>query len=167
MTDKIQQFFKVILERMLSIASYIFPFSEVTVYFSSQVCYSSNEVGLKLIYANHLYPLILFYEKYVYLIFAFMVGIFFVCSKNLIPTTKFLSYNIIQSILLNIMIACGGQIYLACPTSFKLSILGLILANSAFLGTIFWIGYSIFIISLGRFPILPIISRAANIHLRR
>jgi hypothetical protein len=27
--------------------------------------------------------------------------------------------------------------------------------------------YSILIISLGRFPVLPVISRAANIHLQR
>ena len=81
MKTKLQEFLKTVLERGLSIATYIFPFLEITVYFSSRVCYSSNDIGLKVIYANYLYPLMLFYEKNVYLIFIAMVAIFLMCSK--------------------------------------------------------------------------------------
>lgn len=163
----LQAFVKVLFERGLSIATYIFPFSEVTVYFSSRVCYDSNDLGLKIIYAYYLDPLILFYVKYVYLIFIAMVGLFFICSRDIVPLPKFLRFNILQAILLDIVCACIGQIYMVLPTSFRLSVFGLIFSKFIFLGTIYWIGYSIFLISLGRFPILPIISRAANIHLRR
>ena len=167
MKTKLQEFLKTVLERGLSIATYIFPFLEITVYFSSRVCYSSNDIGLKVIYANYLYPLLLFYEKNVYLIFIAMVAIFLMCSRKSLPLTKFLRFNVLQAILLDIICACVGQIYMACPTVFKLSTFGIRFANFIFLGTICWIGYSIIIISLGRFPVLPIISRAANIHLQR
>ena len=163
----LQKFVKTFLERGLSIATYIFPFLEITFYFSNRVCYSCSDIQLKAIYANVFYPLILVYEKYVYLIFIIMVGIFFICSRGLVPLTKFLRFNVLQAILLNILCACIGQIYMASPTFLKLSIFGTMFANFIYIGTICWIGYSIIIISLGRFPILPIISRAANIHLRR
>jgi len=167
MKTKLQEFLKTVLERGLSIATYIFPFLEITVYFSSRVCYSSNDIGLKVIYANYLYPLLLIYEKNVYLIFIAMVAIFLMCSRKSLPLTKFLRFNVLQAILLDIICACVGQIYMACPTVFKLSTFGIMFANFIFLGVTCWIVYSIIIIALGRFPVLPIISRAANIHLQR
>ena len=167
MKTKLQEFLKTVLERGLSIATYIFPFLEITVYFSSRVCYSSNDIGLKVIYNDYLYPLMLFYEKNVYLIFIAMVAIFLMCSRKSLPLTKFLRFNVLQAILLDIICACVGQIYMACPTVFKLSPFGIMFANFIFLGTFCWIMYSILIISLGRFPVLPVISRAANIHLQR
>ena len=167
MKTNLQELLKTVLERGLSIATYIFPFLEITVYFSSRVCYSSNDIGLKVIYANYLYPLMLFYEKNVYLIFIAMVAVFLMCSRKSLPLTKFLRFNVLQAILLDIICACVGQIYMACPTVFKLSPFGIMFANFIFLGTFCWIMYSILIISLGRFPVLPVISRAANIHLQR
>ena len=167
MKTNLQELLKTVLERGLSIATYIFPFLEITVYFSSRVCYSSNDIGLKVIYNNYLYPLMLFYEKNVYLIFIAMVAIFLMCSRKSLPLTKFLRFNVLQAILLDIICACVGQIYMACPTVFKLSPFGIMFANFIFLGTFCWIMYSILIISLGRFPVLPVISRAANIHLQR
>ena len=167
MKTNLQELLKTVLERGLSIATYIFPFLEITVYFSSRVCYSSNDIGLKIIYQNYLFPLMVFYEKNVYLIFIGMVGIFLMCSRKSLPLTKFLRFNVLQAILLDIICACVGQIYMACPTVFKLSPFGIMFANFIFLGTFCWIMYSILIISLGRFPVLPVISRAANIHLQR
>jgi len=167
MKTNLQELLKTVLERGLSIATYIFPFLEITVYFSSRVCYSSNDIGLKIIYQNYLFPLMVFYEKNVYLIFIGMVGIFLMCSRTSLPLTKFLRFNVIQAILLDIICACTGQIYVVCPTIFKLSSFGLMFANFIFLGTTFWIMYSIMIISIGRFPVLPVISRATNIHLQR
>ena len=167
MKTKLQEFLKTVLERGLSIATYIFPFLEITVYFSSRVCYSSNDIGLKVIYANYLYPLMLFYEKNVYLIFIAMVAIFLMCSRKSLPLTKFLRFNVLQAILLDIICACVGQIYMACPTVFKLSPFGIMFANFIFLGTFCWIMYSILIISRGRSPVLQAISRALNIHLQR
>jgi len=165
--NNLPQFVKAFLERSLSIVAYISPFIEVTVYFANRVCYSSNDIGLKILYAKHLYPIMVFYEKNVYLIFGLMVGIFLVCARNTVPLTKFLRFNVLQAILMDIICACIGQIYMAFPTAFKLSIFGVMFAKFVFLGTICWIIYSMFIISLGRFPVLPVVSKAANIHLQR
>merc|ERR1711970_1195009 len=106
MKTNLQELLKTVLERGLSIATYIFPFLEITVYFSSRVCYSSNDIGLKIIYQNYLFPLTVFYEKNVYLIFIGMVGIFLMCSRTSLPLTKFLRFNVIQAILLDIICAC-------------------------------------------------------------
>ena len=93
MKTNLQELLKTVLERGLSIATYIFPFLEITVYFSSRVCYSSNDIGLKIIYQNYLFPLMVFYEKNVYLIFIGMVGIFLMCSRTSLPLTKFLRFK--------------------------------------------------------------------------
>ena len=63
MKTKLQEFLKTVLERGLSIATYIFPFLEITVYFSSRVCYSSNDIGLKVIYANYKLEYIIGYKS--------------------------------------------------------------------------------------------------------
>jgi len=158
---------KKLLERGVSVATYIFPFLEVTTYFAPQVCYSSTDIGLKITYTKFLHPLILFYNQNVYLIFIAMVGIFLLCSRNSLPMTKFLRFNVLQTILLDIVCSCIGQIYMACSIAFKLSTFGVMFANFVYVGTLSWIAYSIVIISLGRFPVLPVISRAANIHIQR
>jgi hypothetical protein len=164
---KLQALLKKLLERGVSVATYIFPFLQVTVYFAARVCYSSNDIGFKVTYANFLHPLILFYNQNVYMISIAMVGIFLLCSRNSLPMTKFLRFNVLQAILLDIICSCVGQIYMACSVTFKLSTFGVMFANFVYVGTLSWIAYSIVIISLGRFPVLPFISRAANIHLQR
>jgi hypothetical protein len=162
------KFFKSLFERILATVGYIFPFMDVTVYYSNQVCYRSNDIGLKLMYVRHFYPMLVIYEKYVYIIFGLMIGIFLVCSRNKLPyLTEFVRFNIMQAILLDIVCSCIGQIYAACPTIFKFSIFGTLFANAAFIGTIFYIIYCIAIILLGRLPVVPIVSEAAKIHLKR
>ena len=119
------KFFKSFFERILATVGYIFPFMDVTVYYSNQVCYRSNDIGLKLMYVRHFYPMLVIYEKYVYIIFGLMIGIFLVCSRNKLPyLTEFVRFNIMQAILLDIVCSCIGQIYAACPTIFKFSIFG-------------------------------------------
>jgi len=167
MKTNLQKLLKNLLERVICIAIYIFPFLEITVYFATQVCYSANDMGFKVIYTNLLHPLILFYDKNVYLVFIAMVSIFLLCSRNSLPLTKFLRFNVLQAILLDIICACMGQVYMTSPILFKTSTFGIMFANFTYFGTLSWIIYSILIISLGRFPVLPIISRAANIHLQR
>jgi hypothetical protein len=161
------RYIEAFLERSLSSATYIFSFMSIIYYFSSSLCYSSDDMNLRMMNVKFFYPLTLFYGEHVYLIFSLMVGIFFICSRNLLPFTKFIRFNVLQAILLSILCTCISQIYMAAPTAIRLSTSGLIFSKFAFFGATSFIIYSIFIIWLGRFPVLPIVSKAANIYLKR
>ena len=102
-------------ERLIAILAFIFPFTEVSYYFGAKVFLSTESITLKLFYLNYISKLASFYEANVYLVFAMMVGIFIICSRGTVKLTKFVRFNIIQAILLNIVCSCIGSIYSFLP----------------------------------------------------
>ena len=102
-------------EKFIAIFAFIFPFTEISYYFGAKVFLSTESLVLKLFYLNYVAKLASFYEANVYLVFALMVGIFITCSRGTIRLTKFVRFNIIQAILLNIVCSCIGSIYAFLP----------------------------------------------------
>ena len=103
--------FKLFAERGLSIAAFIFPFIEVASYFGPKVFLNTENDDLRIFYLNHLIKMTSFYTDNSLLIFIFMIWIFIVCSRGSVPLTKFLRFNVIQAILLNIICSCSGVIF--------------------------------------------------------
>jgi len=154
------------LERGLSIVAFIFPFIEVTSYFGAKVFLSTESANLREIYAK-LTPLITFYTENNLLIFIFMIRIFIVCSRGSLPLTKFVRFNVIQAILLNIICSCSGVIFTFLPIVLRESMIGVIFANFLFLGITLLIAYSSLLICYGRFPKIPILSEAAKLQVQQ
>jgi len=71
-----------------------------------------------------------------------------------------------QAILLEIVIAMIGQIWNLSPTLLKNGLFGTFVANACLVGLVGLIVYSSFIIALGRYPRLPVISGAARVQLQ-
>ncbi len=156
-----------ITERVLSISAYIFPFLELVSYFGPKVFLSTESTTLRSFYLNHLVKLSSFYNDNNLLIFIFMVWVFIVCSRGSVPLTKFVRFNVIQAILLNIICSCSGVIFTFLPIVIKESIFGIIVSNFVFLGTVLLISYSCLIIAYGRFTRIPIISEAAKLQIQQ
>jgi len=154
-------------ERGLAISSFIFPLIEICYYFGAKVFLGSSNVALKIFYLNYIAKLSNFYQANVYLIFIFMVGIFISCSRGTLPLTKFVRFNIIQAILLNIICSCIGSCFLYTPIVIRESTLGILLANSIFLGILSLIMYCSLLIVYGRYPKIPILSEAAKLQVQR
>jgi hypothetical protein len=154
-------------ERGLSITAFIFPFIEISYYFGAKVFLSTDSIPLKLFYFNYIAKLSSFYEANVYVIFILMVGIFITCSRGTIPLTKYVRFNIIQAILLNIICSCIGSCFAYAPIVIRESTLGVLLANSLFLGIVIIIGYSSLLIMYGRYPKIPVLSEAARLQVQR
>ena len=93
-------------ERAVGIIAYIFPFVEISSYFGAKVFLSTDSLNLKIFYVNHIAKLSAFYEANIYLVFIAMVAIFLVCSRGSVPLTKYVRFNVIQAILLNIVCSC-------------------------------------------------------------
>ena len=154
-------------ERGLSICAFIFPFVEVASYFGPKVFLSTESITLRSFYLNHLVKVSTFYTDNNLLIFIFMVWVFIVCSRGSVPLTKFVRFNVIQAILINIICSCIGSIFAYTPIVLRESVLGIVLANFLYLGILYMIGYSVLLIVYGRYPKIPVISEAARLQVQR
>ena len=154
-------------ERAISICAFIFPFVEVASYFGPKVFLSTESITLRSFYLNHLVKVSTFYTDNNLLIFIFMVWVFIVCSRGSVPLTKFVRFNVIQAILLNIVCSCSGVIFTFLPIVLRESMLGVIFANFLFLGIVLLIAYSALLIAYGRFPRIPILSEAAKLQVQQ
>jgi uncharacterized membrane protein len=152
---------------LIAILAFIFPFTEVSYYFGAKVFLNTESITLKLFYLNYIAKLASFYEANVYLVFAIMVGVFIICSRGTIRLTKFVRFNIIQAILLNIVCSCIGSIYGFLPIVLRESTLGILLANFLYLGTVLIMAYSSFLIFCGRYPKIPVLTEAAKLQVQR
>lgn len=156
-----------IAERGLSIAAFIFPLVEIASYFGPKVFLGTESIILRSFYFNYLIKITNFYTSNNLLIFFFMVWIFIICSKGSVPLTKFLRFNVIQAILLNIICSCFGVIFTFLPVVLRESMIGSIFANFLFLGMVLLIAYSSLLIIYGRFPKIPILSEAAKMQVQQ
>ncbi len=171
-----------IIERGFPILAYSIPLAESIYFFAHRVCLYTNNISLKLLFLQTLKPIAMFYSNNLYAIFFTVCYIFAACSANrlplsrLLPTregkpiclnlSKFTRINVMQAILLEIVIAMIGQIWNLSPTLLKNGLFGTFVANACLVGLVGLIVYSSFIIALGRYPRLPIISGAARVQLQ-
>ena len=155
------------LEKSLAILSYIFAFAEISTCFAIKVLLSSDNITLKSIYINYIAKLTSFYIENIYLSFALMVGIFIICSRGTIPITKYLRFNVLQAILLNIICSCISSIFPLLPVGLRESSIGLLVASSLYFCIITLILYSALLIIFGRYPKIPVLSDAARLQLQR
>jgi len=164
---KIRLLFEQVFERSIAIMAFIFPFMEISYYFGSKVFLNTESLALKVFYFKYIAKLSSFYEANVYLVFIVMVAIFIICSRGTIALTKFVRFNVIQAILINIICSCIGSIFAYTPIVLRESIIGILLANFLYLGILYIIGYSALLIAYGRYPKIPVISEAARLQVQR
>ena len=96
-----------------------------------------------------------------------MVWVFLLCSRRSSPFTKFVRFNVIQAILLNIVYACAGVVFTFLPILLRESMLGLIIANLLFFSMVLLSAYCTLVISSGRMPVIPVVSEAAKAQVQR
>ena len=164
---KIRLLLEQVFERVLAMLAFIFPLMEISYYFGSKVFLNTDNLALKGIYVSYISKLSSFYEGNVYLVFIVMVAIFIICSRGTIALTKFVRFNIIQAILINIICSCIGSIFAYAPIVLRESVIGILLANFLYLGILYIIGYSVLLILYGRYPKIPVISEAARLQVQR
>jgi uncharacterized membrane protein len=155
------------LERGMSIVAFIFPFIEVASYFGPKVFLNTGSFALKSFYFNHIAKIARFYADNSILVFIFMIWVFIMCSRRSSPFTKFVRFNVIQAILLNIVCACLGVIFSFLPIVLRESMFGFIFANLSFFSIVLLMGYSSLLIAYGKLPVIPVVSEAAKTQVQR
>jgi len=163
-----KKFFVKTCERIAGILSYLFPLFEISSYFGKRVFLSTESLAIETFYIKYVNGPLELYQENMIFAFAFMVGIFFVCSRGYLPLTKFVRFNIIQAILLSIICSCIGQIIeFYCPLFIRESTVGIALRNFIYLGVLVIVIYSSILIIFGRYPRIPVVSEAARIQTQR
>ena len=157
-------------ERIISISAFYFPFAEVASYFGPKVFLNTDSVPMRMFYSTRIERLSRFYTDNNLLIFLFMVWLFIVCVRGSqsgnFPLTKYVRYNVIQAILLNIVCSCSGVIFTYLPIVLRETMVGLVFANYFFVGIVLTILYSSLLIAYGRFPKIPVLSDAAKLSMQ-
>ena len=62
-----------LLQRTIPILAFAFPFMEISYYFGAKVFLNSDNLDLKIFYAQYIVKIARFYAKHVYLIFIVMI----------------------------------------------------------------------------------------------
>ena len=167
MKKALLQYLIPLAERSLSIVAFIFPFIEVTCYFGPKVFLSTDSSVLRSFYLTHLVKISSFYTDNNLIIFIFMVWVFIMCSRGSVPLTKYVRFNIIQAILLNIICSCSGVVFTFLPIVLRESMIGIVFANFLFLGIILVIAYASLLIAYCKYPTIPILSEAAKLQVQQ
>ena len=81
--------------------------------------------------------------------------------------TKFVRFNVIQAILLNIIVTCLGIVFGYLPVIIRESVLGVMISNAIYLGIVLTMLYSALLIFYGRYPRIPVLSEAAKLQVQR
>ena len=90
-------------------------------------------------------------------------GIFISCSRGTFPLTKYVRFNVIQAILLNIICSCMGSIFCFFTNCFTRKSFWTRFSKFSISWTIILIAYSSLLIIYGRYPKIPVISEAARL----
>ena len=103
--------FTVIFERSCGILTLYFPFIEAAQYFAPKVFLYGTSTQMKYFFAFHVSHWIRWYANNSYFMFGITLLIFYICSTGRpLVFSKFLRFNVIQSILLYVLISAIGQI---------------------------------------------------------
>jgi hypothetical protein len=156
--------------KLTSLVGFIFPFCQANAFFGQQVLCTTDNAAVNIFFKTHLVgPLMGFYfDTWNYLaVFAFEILLFDICVRKRLPLTLFSRYNIIQSILLEIICTFLAQAYAQTTYLFRTSTFGELYCNGAYFGIMVAILYCIIMILYGRYPRIPVISEGARLNIQR
>lgn len=164
--EKYKTKLKSVIHKIASIIFLFYPWIEINSVFGSKVIMATENMSLKLFWFDKLLPLVTAYEKNIYLWFALMLAGFIGSVYNNIGTTRFVRFNIIQSVLIEIVVTVFTQLFLLTPPFLRESMLGFVLIQSMYMTTHVAIFYCIVHILYGYYPIIPVVTEGARSNLQ-
>jgi hypothetical protein len=160
------------VDKILSMLAYVLPMIETLYFFGDRVFLYSGDLTLKLFYFKYLSGAILFYQSHIYIGFGVTLAVFQLCARNSIPMakgrlglSKFLRLNVLQAVLTQVLVTCSGQVFILSPGWVRFTILGTFISNAIMIGVSGLVLYAIFLISIGRYPLIPIITASARLQI--
>lgn len=158
------------LDRIISVMAYLLPLVEALYFFSARIFLYPGDENMRVFFLKYFQPVILFYTDNMYLCFILTIVAFMICVNNALPITgtklrltKFLRINVVQGILVEVFITAIGQVFVMCPSFIKNSVIGTFISSGCFFAIVGLVLYSTFLIIIGRYPRIPIITESARL----
>lgn len=160
------------VDKILSMLAYGLPMIETLYFFGDRVFLYSGDLTLQVFYFKYLSAPILFYQSHIYVFLFITLAVFQLCARNSIPMSegrlglsRFLRLNVLQAILLQVLITCSGQVFVLSPGWVRLTIMGSLISTSFMIGVGGLVLYAIFLITIGRYPLIPIITASSRLQI--
>ena len=163
---KIRKFLATGAERGVAMLSLIYPLLDVNLYFGAKVFMATEDLELKAFWVYKIAPLVKFYETNIYWFFAVMIIAFLGCIKNTFNTSRYIRFNVIQGILLEVFITCFSQIFLVTPVFLRESLVGLCIGQAVYFVTHLTVLYCVLHIIYGKYPVMPVITEGARLNIQ-
>ena len=164
---KLRTIAKIWATKLVCVSSLIFPWCEINMYYGPRCVMSMHNVDLQIFWLEKLMPIFQFYEKSLFLVFWVMISYFIACVYNewgtqKIKATKYVRFNVIQGILLNVFVAAWYQIWVLFPIVLRESLFGLSIANGMYLFVHGAMLYIVIHVIYGKYALMPIFSEGAR-----
>jgi hypothetical protein len=158
------------MDRIISVMAYLLPLVEALYFFSARIFLYPGDENMRVFFLKYFQPVILFYTDNMYLCFILTIVAFMICVNNALPITgtklrltKFLRINVVQGILVEVFITAIGQVFVMCPSFIKNSVIGTFISSGCFFAIVGLVLYSAFLITIGRYTRIPIITESARL----
>jgi hypothetical protein len=140
---------------------------EISSCFAAKVFLTPDSKILRYLYTNYILHITNLYSGQPLGFFILAAVTFFTFSRGIIPAPKYVRCNVMQASLLNVFCSFISSVLPLAPLWIRESILGLFIANFLYLGVSFLIVYSSLLISFGHYPVVPVLSEAARLQVRK
>ena len=95
-----------------------------------------------------------------------MIALFSTFSRGTVRVSRYIRFNVVQAILLNIICAAINSVYPVLPVFIRESKLGILIASNFYIGILVLILYCSFCIITGRYAQVPVLSEGARLQVQ-
>ena len=150
--------------RSVSLAAFLYPFSELTNYMGAPLLKSYSVT--RFVYWKVLFPIIKYTEGHPYTTTALFFLMFF-CIVRSEKMPQFVRYNVCQALLTYMLVAMFIYTFNSLPAGLRYCAFGVLLKNTIYLGVGGMILYCYSFIIRGKCAHIPFITPAVQLQIRR
>lgn len=153
-----------ILEKYLCIGCYLLPLIDIINGFSEEIFSTAGWVGT---YNTYVYPILFIYNRNYQFIFIIFMLLYFLIVRSKIKTSIYTRFNVMQSLLLYLTTSTIDFFFCFFPNTLANVGVRFITLNLLFIILLTPTLYALALVSRGQYPLIPIFSGAARLHITK
>ena len=152
------------LEKNLCICCYFLPLIDIINGFSEELFSTAGWIAT---YNTYVFPILFIYNKYYQWIFIIFMLLYFLIVRSKIKTSIYTRFNVMQSLLLYLTTSTIDFFFCFFPNTLANVGVRFITLNLLFIILIVPTLYALVLVSRGQYPLIPIFSGAARLHITK
>ena len=164
--ENFENFLTIVRQRFFCMFFLIYSILEVNAIYGAKIVLNSDSPQLKIWWVKSLWPIIKLYDQNALLLFVILIAFFNGAVYNTLNTTRYVRFNIVQAVLIEVVISFYTQVIQLLPPVVRESLIGEVLATTGWLSTHVAVLYCIVHIIYGQYPLFPLISEGARLNIQ-